>query len=47
MLKSIGTAVAGIMFVLGFALVSNPKMIMDGKTQANRLKPSAEMVKTN
>ena len=44
--RSIATAVAGLMFVLGVALVSAPKSHLSGVSATLRLKPSAEMVRT-
>jgi hypothetical protein len=46
MMKSIATAVAGLMFVMGVALVNSPKGSVN-HSQLNHLKPSAGMLLSN
>lgn len=46
MMKSIATALAGMMFVMGVLAVAPTKMEFHGKRPASRLKPSVDMLKT-
>jgi hypothetical protein len=45
MIKSIATALAGMMFIMGVLSVAPTKIDLNGKRPASRLKPSIEMIK--